>query len=179
MHRHRVHGKCRARHSAAHGREQQHGRELESSATFHEVATVWGGHSCPPIVSHASAAILSHAVKPPNPRPPTARYLRTQLLSAPRRLLRVTRPEGARVFNLFIGKLRAILEAAKEYVYELCQPQLRRILSLGRFNPNPQSDKNQRRKRSPRACFMTCPLTSEIDFVSGISLGQTSTQFWA
>ena len=40
-------------------------------------------------------------------------------------------------------------------------------------------DKNQRRKRSPMACFMTCPLTSEIDFVSGISLGQTSTQFCA
>jgi hypothetical protein len=36
-----------------------------------------------------------------------------------------------------------------------------------------------RLKRSPKACFMTCPPTSEIDFVRGISLGQTSTQFWA
>jgi hypothetical protein len=38
---------------------------------------------------------------------------------------------------------------------------------------------NQRRKRSSSACFMTCPPTSEIDLVKGISLGQTSTQFWA
>src|SRR5579864_2194686 len=42
-----------------------------------------------------------------------------------------------------------------------------------------KNDKNQRRKRSPRACSITCPPTSEIDFVSGMSLGQTSTQFWA
>ncbi len=47
---------------------------------------------------------------------------------------------------------------------------------LQRLEPN---DKNQRRKRSPNACFMTWPPTSEMDFVSGISLGQTSTQFWA
>ena len=40
-------------------------------------------------------------------------------------------------------------------------------------------DKNQRRKRSPRACFMTWPPTSEMDLVRGISLGQTSTQFCA
>ena len=33
------------------------------------------------------------------------------------------------------------------------------------------------RNRSPIACFMTAPPTSEIDFVSGMSLGQTSTQF--
>jgi len=38
---------------------------------------------------------------------------------------------------------------------------------------------DQRRKRSPSACFMTCPPTSEMDLVSGMSLGQTSTQFWA
>jgi len=31
--------------------------------------------------------------------------------------------------------------------------------------------------KSPMACFMTWPPTSEMDFVSGISLGQTSTQF--
>src|ERR1700684_102040 len=36
-----------------------------------------------------------------------------------------------------------------------------------------------RRKRSPSACFMTAPPTSEIALVSGISLGQTSTQFCA
>jgi hypothetical protein len=41
------------------------------------------------------------------------------------------------------------------------------------------SDKNQRRKRSPMACFMTAPPTSEMDRVSGMSLGQTSTQFCA
>src|SRR5271155_5029130 len=39
-----------------------------------------------------------------------------------------------------------------------------------------RNDKNQRRKRSPMACFITSPPTSEIAFVSGISLGQTSTQ---
>jgi hypothetical protein len=38
---------------------------------------------------------------------------------------------------------------------------------------------DQLRKRSPMACFMTAPPTSEIDLVSGISLGQTSTQFCA
>lgn len=31
--------------------------------------------------------------------------------------------------------------------------------------------------RSPMACFMTEPPTSEMERVSGISLGQTSTQF--
>src|SRR5882672_804439 len=35
------------------------------------------------------------------------------------------------------------------------------------------------RNRSLIACFITCPLTSEIDFVSGMSLGHISTQFWA
>jgi hypothetical protein len=42
-----------------------------------------------------------------------------------------------------------------------------------------RSDKNQRRKRSLMACFMTSPLTSEMERVRGISFGQTSTQFWA
>src|SRR6267142_545082 len=32
--------------------------------------------------------------------------------------------------------------------------------------------------RSRMACFMTCPPTSEMDFVSGMSFGQISTQFW-
>lgn len=35
------------------------------------------------------------------------------------------------------------------------------------------------RIKSPSACFITCPPTSEMDLVSGMSLGQTSTQFWA
>jgi hypothetical protein len=33
--------------------------------------------------------------------------------------------------------------------------------------------------RSPSACFITCPPTSAIDFVSGMSFGQISTQFCA
>ena len=45
--------------------------------------------------------------------------------------------------------------------------------------PDAQNDANQRRKRSPIACFMTSPLTSDIALVSGISFGQTSTQFCA
>ena len=36
-----------------------------------------------------------------------------------------------------------------------------------------------RLNRSPMACFMTAPPTSEIDRVSGISFGQASTQFCA
>ncbi len=55
------------------------------------------------------------------PAPVTARYLGQRV------------PE----FQFLIGKLRAILEAAKEYVYGLCQLQLGRSLSLRRFNPNP------------------------------------------
>ena len=33
------------------------------------------------------------------------------------------------------------------------------------------------RSRLPKACFMTAPPTSEIDWVRGMSLGQASTQF--
>lgn len=33
--------------------------------------------------------------------------------------------------------------------------------------------------KSPIACFMTCPPTSAMDLVSGMSFGQISTQFWA
>src|SRR6202451_3984128 len=38
-------------------------------------------------------------------------------------------------------------------------------------------EKSYRRKRSPMACFITSPLTFEMALVSGISLGQISTQF--
>jgi hypothetical protein len=67
----------------------------------------------------------------------------------------------------------------RNVLYVVCQLQLRRKfydLSTGLG----VADNNfQRRKRSPRACFITWPPTSEIDLVSGMSLGQTSTQFWA
>jgi len=35
------------------------------------------------------------------------------------------------------------------------------------------------RNISANACFMTSPPTCEIERVKGMSLGQTSTQFWA
>jgi hypothetical protein len=38
---------------------------------------------------------------------------------------------------------------------------------------------NYRRSKLLIACFMTAPLTSEIDCVSGMSFGQASTQFCA
>lgn len=38
---------------------------------------------------------------------------------------------------------------------------------------------NYLRRRSVRACFMTCPPTTAMEVVSGISFGQISTQFWA
>lgn len=42
------------------------------------------------------------------------------------------------------------------------------------YNP-PKSD--YLRNRSPMACFITSPPTSEIERVRGMSLGQASTQF--
>jgi len=47
----------------------------------------------------------------------------------------------------------------------------------GKWQLRPAS--NQRRNRSPTACFITAPPTSDIDRVSGISFGQASTQFCA
>ncbi len=125
-----------------------------------------------------SAAILSHAVKWPNPN------CAGPLLEYPKHHLAVvTYLPRKKMPYCSIGKLRAILETSHKLAYIPGKPRLgaswmfRGPARLGGFSE--QSDKFQRRKRSPSACFMTCPPTSEMDLVSGISLGQTSTQFCA
>src|SRR6266571_3578236 len=56
---------------------------------------------------------------------------------------------------------------------------LRMFLTANDAKDSSSALRNQRRKRSPTACFITPPPTSEIERVNGISLGQASTQFCA
>jgi len=74
LRRRMVHSKRGAWHSAAYQREKNDCCELNSKVSSHEVAFVWDWSLS---TLSASAAILSHAVKPTNPTRPTDRYLGT------------------------------------------------------------------------------------------------------
>ncbi len=183
MHVRAVHRKGAARHPPAHHGQEEYRRELKSNEVSQVFPCGAGTLACQTAntasqLFSVSAAILSHAVKRPNPRRPSDHYLRTQ--STPSRWL----------LTFHERRCPTVLSANHGPFLRLCAnlricPASRHLARFGcRLIPpgwavSRQSDKFQRRKRSPSACFMTCPPTSEMDLVSGISLGQTSTQFCA
>jgi len=78
-----LHGKSRATQSRAGQGQQERGRELKLNRAFHEVVSMWGGHSRPPkplspTAAARVAAILSPAVKRSNSILRPRHYQRTQ-----------------------------------------------------------------------------------------------------
>src|SRR5262249_19233212 len=143
--------------------------KLALQVSFHEVVSLFSGNGCAQL-----AAILRHAVKPsilPVAGWVTKDRRGQDYYQLPCSLIAIGQPKEGHTVCQFYLLITNDLCAAKTASCKFVQLGL--VADLWRC------DRNQRRERSPMACFMTSRLTSEIELVSGISLGQTSTQFWA
>ena len=167
-----THGKSAFRKPAAESQQHDHCYELKSASSAHESFRVGSGIWI--TASPRVAAILTDTVKWPN------RSSRWTITTVPKQL----------GYQACRGKVLSVLSASHGPFTAECRKRimcqatsdLGRVRWLCRDRRLQRNDKisaNQRRKRSPKACFITWPPTSEMDFVSGISLGQTSTQFCA
>ena len=183
MHRRAPHRKSVLRHSPAYHRQEEYRRELESNE-LSQSFPVWRGHSCPPIRQHRPhQCCVSSGYSKPCCQVAQPKTAAEPLPAYPKHhLWAVTYPPQRKTSISSIGTSRAILEHEPQLAMFIASHDLR-DLDGAQTPPGwtffKTNDKNQRRKRSPSACFMTCPPTSEMDLVNGMSLGQTSTQFCA